>query len=898
MSARTSIIDAQRGGHKYSIDYPEATSSSSGTEAASASSERSDFVYDPSKFTYDTADMLKPGLKRQLLMAAQARRRMLLEKDAEWANSKHWGWTVDEDFDGTPYLKPAKESEVPEGQGWWHSVQEYLNSVSSWANEGGLVNQDIMDDIIYSMANTALQKNLAPIDLNYGYSGDPTNTEALFKHRAQMQKQLEKIDPAMLEKENAIRQQARNAYEDKDARDLFQFSRQGQLEAMAKNMVVPGLNAVMADPELWKKTSTLEKVGRGGTDLLLDASMVAGPEILATQIGARSAMLGARPALTYAMGGALAPIVTEGAERVRDLGADWMTGYGTSQRPFDPADLGINIGLGAVTGGLAGKVAPRPKADFRFAQKQQNLQNEIAAANKTGNPNATLQEMVADQTQRAEVTAQQQAERIAQLENEIAELKAKDAANVQPDINAELKRQMWERGDRTRLESEAAKAGKPATAEGFITDKDLADIAMPQEDFVRAPFKEYDAQFPNSGYEVSMFPEPGAKHPRLGDQWFPLVTTEGMPNQKITGASLGDVKAASQAQKGRGYHLGKEFEDPDLSPRVSADPRNNMVGFQFEDQELAAADGTSLKIPRYKNGQNYVYLGWDKPTPDFIERFAKELGVDLSQYPKEFVDKELPVLVQKYLAGDPATRRWVGSGLKIMNEAERRAELQALKGKQMQSGVKGMATDASDKNMGLVNWIEHEGKLGTIGPDGVFTPATPEQIAAREQANRGYSSRKAMYKPDQQKVDEVTASVQKKHDDAMAKMESEKRGAVEKQNKQESVDLANEKKKLNNLELRQNQLVQEGQGKGALRGAAKWLGYGVNAVGQSAPLSQFPPFNWFVDFVPNKTMKPNPDNASENRQRAWDLGLEQPEEGDEYYNAYLRWKRRQEQKNK
>lgn len=890
MSFREKVMDAQRGEHRYAVDYPEATSSSSGDSAPnSASSEPSNYAFDVGQFNYDTADMLKPGLKNQVRMVAQARRKMLAERDSVWANDKAWGWTVDEDFDGTPYLKPAKEDEVPEGQGWWHSLNEYLNSVASWANPGA-INQSLVDDAVYKMATTALERNLQNIDENYGYTGDLADSESLAKHRAAMAKQIAQLDPAQLERENALRQQARNAY-DTD-KDLFKFEQPNQIAAMAKNMVIPGLNAVMEDPELWKKTSALEKVWRGGTDAALFATSVAAPEMFARNFGARSAFLGSRPVLNYGLAGAASPVAMEGLERARDATARFFTDYGTMQRPFDPADLGVNMFLGGVTGGIAGKVAPSPKADYRFVQKGKNLENEIAAANKTGNPKATLQDMIAEQGQRAEVTAQQQADRIAQLEKEIADLKAKDAAQVQPDINAELKRQMWERGNRGRLEDEAIKAGKQPTAKDFITDKDLGDISMSQDDFVRTPFKEYDAKYPNSAYEVQMFPEPHATSPDLGVD-MPLITTEGIPNQTVKGATVSDLRRGKF-----GSLLGKEFDDPDLAPFATSDPRKNLVGFKFDDKEIGQINGKPVMGPTFKNGQNYVYLGWDKPSPDFIQRFAKELGVDLTQYPKEFVDKELPVLVQKYLAGDPATRRWVGNGMKLMTEAERRGELQALKGKQMQSGVPGMATDASDKNMGLVNWIEHEGKLGTIDPSGVFVPATPEQIAARNEAMRGYSARKAMYKPDQQKVDEVTASVQKKHDDAMAQMEKTKRSEVEKQNKAEDIALSQEKKKLNNLELRQNQLMDEAKGKGAIRTAAKNLGYFANAVGQSAPLSQLPPFDWFIDFIPNKTMKPNPDNASENRQRAWDLGLEQPEEGDEYYKAYLRWKRRQEQKNK
>jgi hypothetical protein len=779
-------MDAQRGEHRFAVDYPEATSASSADYAPnSASSEPSNYVVDVGQFNYDTADRLKPGLKKQLRMVAQARRKMLAERDSTWANGKAWGWTVDEDFDSTPYLKPAKEDEVPEGQGWWHNLNEYLNSVASWANPGG-VNQRLVDDAIYKMATTALERNLQNIDESYGYTGDLADSESLAKHRAAMAQQIAKLDPAQLKRENALRQQARNAY-DTD-KDLFKFEQPNKIAAMVKNMLIPGLNTVMEDTELWKKTSPLEKVWRGVTDAALLAISVAAPEMLARNFGARSAFLGSRPVLNYGLAGAAEPVAMEGLERARDATTRLFTDYGTMQRPFDPADLGVNMLLGGVTGGVAGKVAPSPKANYRFVQKGKNLENEIAAANKTGNPNATLQDMIEEQGRRAEVTAQRQADRIAQMEKEIADLKAKDAAQVQPDINAELKRQMWERGNRGRLEDEAIKAGKQPTAKDFITDKDLGDISMSQDDFVRTPFKEYDAKYPNSAHEVPMFPEPHATSPDLGVD-MPLITTEGIPNQKVKGATVSDLRRGKF-----GSLLGKEFDDPDLGAFATSDPRKNLVGFKFGDKEIGQINGKPVMGPTFKNGQNYVYLGWDKPSPDFIQRFAKELGV--SQYPKEFVDKELPVLVQKYRAGDPATRRWVGNGVKVMNEAERRGELQALKGKQMQSGVRGMATDASDKNMGLVNWIEHEGKLGTIDPSGAFVPATPEQIAARNEAMRGYSARKAMYKPDQQKVDEVTASVQKKHDDAMAQMEKTKRSEVEKQNKAEDIALSQEKKKL------------------------------------------------------------------------------------------------------
>lgn len=890
MSFREKVMDAQRGEHRFAVDYPEATSSSSAESApSSTSSEPSNYAFDVGQFNYDTADMLKPGLKNQVRMVAQARRKMLAERDSVWANDKAWGWTVDEDFDGTPYLKPAKEDEVPEGQGWWHSLDEYLNALASWANPGGM-DQSLVDDAIYRMATTALERSLQNIDENYGYTGDLADGKSLAKHRADMAQLIAQLEPAQLERENALRQQARNAY-DTD-KDLFKFEQPNQIAAMVKNMLIPGLNAVMEDPELWKKTPVLERVWRGGTDAALLATAFVAPEMLARNLGARAAFLGTKPVLNYALAGAVSPVAMEGLERARDATARLFTDYGTMQRPFDPADLGVNMFLGGVTGGIAGKVAPSPKANYRFVQKGKNLEKEIAAANRTGKPNATLQDMIAEQGQRAEVTAQRQADRIAQLEKEIADFKAKDAAQVQPDINAELKRQMWERGNRGRLEDEAIKAGKQPTAKDFITDKDLGDISMSQDDFVRTPFKEYDARYPNSAHKVQMFPEPHATSPDLGVD-MPLITTEGIPNQTVKGATVSDLRRGKF-----GSLLGEEFDDPDLGAFATSDPRKNLVGFKFNDKEIGRINGKPVMGPTVKNGQNYVYLGWDKPSPDFIERFAQELGVDLSQYPKEFVDKELPVLVRKYLAGDPATRRWVGSGEKLMTEAERRGELQALKGKRMQSGVPGMATDASDKNMGLVNWIEREGKLGTIDPSGAFVPATPKQIAARNEAMRGYSARKAMYKPDRQKVDEVVASIRKRHDDAMALMEKTKRSEVEKLNKAENIALSQEKKKLNNLELRQNQLIEEGKGKGAIRTTAKNLGYIMNAVGQSGPVSQLPPFDWFFDFIPNKTMKGNPDNASENRKRAWELGMEQPEPGDEYYKAYLRWKRRKRQQEK
>lgn len=888
MSVRSKIMDAQRGEHRYAIDYPEVSPSSSASMQSPSPSGSSSYSHFPLEmYSYKTADQLKPGLQQQILLAVQARRKMLAEKDAEWTKSKDWGWTLAEDFDGTPYLKPAKEDEVPEGQGWWHTAQEYLNSVSSWAREGLDVSQSDMDELIYKMANDALGRNLAHIDENYGYTGDLADGEALAKHRAKMAAELAQIPPEALAKENEIRQAARNARDTEDE-DLFKFEQPSELGTLAKNLVIPGTNSVMGDPELWKKTSGLELGGRVAGDILLDAVTLLAPELIAGQLGARSAFLGARPALNYALAGGLAPIPTEAFARTQDAITRGATDYGTMQRPFDPADLGINMGLGAVTGGIAGKVAPRPQADYRFVQKSKNLENEIAAANQTGNPKATLQDMIAEQKQRAEVTTQQQADRIAQLEKEIADLKAKDAAQVQPDINAELKKQMWERGNRERLEQEAINAGERPTAKDFITDKDLGDISMGQDDFVRTPFREYDAKYPNSAYEVPMFPEPHATSPDLGVD-MPLITTEGIPNQTVKGATVSDLRRGKF-----GPLLGKEFDDPDLGSFATSDPRKNLVGFKFDDKEIGQINGKPLMGPTFKNGQNYVYLGWDKPTEDFIKRFAKELGVDLKQYPQEFVDKELPVLIHKYLAGDPATRRWVGNGMKLMNEAERRGELQALKGKQMQSGVRGMATDASDKNMGLVNWIEHEGKLGTIDPSGTFVPATPEQIAARNEAMRGYSARKAMYKPDQQKVDEVTASVQKKHDDAMRQMEESRKAELDKQKKAEDIALSQEKKKLNNLELRQEQLLKEGKGAGAIRKGLKYADWGANYLGQSAPLSQLPPFDWFIDFIPNKTMKGNPDNASENRKRAWELGMESPEPGDEYRKAYVRWQRQRE----
>ena len=882
MGIRQDIVNAQRGPQRFTRDYPKVPmSSSSEGDVASASSETSDFI--PFQgINYENADAIKPGLKQQLRMVAQARRKFLTEPNSDWATDKAYGWTVAEDFDGSQYLKPATKDSVGEGDGWWASLNDYLNALCDWVGEGGVPRQTV-EDAVYGLANEALMHQLSNLDPDYGFTGTPGTPEHL-KHRAEMAAELAKYPPEVIERENRMRQMARNARNNSKLAPLTEFNRQNAALGTVLNAAAPGTNAVLADDELWYKTSPVEVAARGLGDFALDATMVAAPELGAGLIGSRSAFLGARPILNYAIAGGLAPIATETLNRGEDVVMRGLFDQGTANRPFDPADLGLNMALGAGVGAAAGKIAPRPKANYEFVKKGKNIDSEIAAMNQTGRENATLQDIIEHNNNQQQLMLKRQNDEILKLEKEIAELKAKDAAQVQPEIEGELKRMMWERGNQQRLEEEAMKAGKSATAEDFITGEDLADIALPQKDFKSKSYRGYDLAYPTSAHRVPKIPEPGAYSEKAG-QWLPLATLqEGMENKKLIGATVGDLRKATGGS--RGFHLGEALKDPDLEPNLSADTRSNLLGFKYADREIELPNGQFVKVPTVKNGQQYQYIGWDEPTPNFMQKYLNDLGIDTQQYPMEFIP-ELYRLIKQYKAGDPMARKWIGEGERILTEAERRAELQALKGKTLQSGTPGMASDNPMKNMAVANWIENEGQLGRM-VDGNFVPATPEQQAAYEQASRQYSARSAMYKPTEHEVRKIEKGVKGRHSSEMEKTEKEMRSNLESQQNKEKRESEMRTKKLDALQQKQERYQQEARGKHPVRKMLKGGAYLGGAVGQALPLSEYMPG---IEYIPNKTSNMATASPTTEVVDRWKQGMDIPvRASDPYWGGYIKWR--------
>lgn len=869
---RKKIVDAQRG-DRFTRAAPEFPQSSS-SQINSASSEVSDFK--PSVFSYETADEWKPGLKHQLRMAAEARRKLMANPNAEWAKSKKWGWGIEYRFDNQPYLKPMKKEDAKDGV-WWPSTNDYLLAVAQQLNL-----PDNQYEMIFDAATQALEKLLINLDENTGITDDMTPVQML--ERRERNKAAIAANPELFKRENEIRQAARNTY-GKDDR-LAKFELPDAMTTFAANMVAPSLNAVHADPELWYKTGTGEAIARGATDAAIAGVTAVAPELMVAKTG-RSAFLGARPIINYATAGMTTAPVNEALNRVADAVASGATGHGTLERPFDPADLASNMAMGALLGGVAGKISPRARSSYDYNTKRDVVENYIQ---QKGGKGATLADIDKQlQLKEADVNSTIQDE-LNELERQVAELRAERQSTFEPRVKDETRRQMWTKGNRDRLEQEAASAGKEATANDFIDDAIMNDIGMTSDDFVRVPFRAYDTQYPTSSFRVKMMPEPGATHP-MDNKWYPLVTTEGMPNIDIKGATLADVRGAAANKKGRGYHLGGEFNDRDLEPTVTVDTRRNLAGFKYSPDIMELPDGTKLKVPVQKNGYDAAYLGWAKPTPDFVDRYLAELGINTDDYPMEFKN-ELYTAIKRYQAGDPAAREWFGEGERILNELEKRKAVQAYKGKTLQSSTPGMASDNPMKNMAIANWIEHEGELGFIDDAGNFVKATPEQVAAREKAAREYSVRKSLWKPDKQDVKDIESKMQRQIDTEVASGEGELRKGADKSIKEKRNALESEKKeqdrmKANADDLRKQRLRMSGVVRPYLKSAVL-LG---NAVSQGGPASQMPPFNAIFDEVPNKTLGGRSD-YTDDMVNQWKAGYGIPvRASDENWRAYNNWKR-------
>lgn len=309
-----------------------------------------------------------PSLKPLLQKVALARIAMLNAADnEEWANSKKYGWGHKIDYKNAPqdseYFKLNYDPET--GEIWVEDTDAALDLLDPSGNVdiSPLYKQKRKEFEDY--AKEPFTQTFVPATRDEasakGYDWYPStqeflnalietqlgegNKQALYDATQGIFSEL-MADDRMKETPEFQRAWERILLDDGSGRQKAQFVAPNGVKEFGKNMVIPFVNSVYSDPELWQKTGTGEVVARGIADAVLNGASIALPWAGA----ARGAVMGSRPLIGAMVGGAAGGNANYWLKRLANGGFDFATGHGGLENPIDLTDMGIETVAGSLAG--------------------------------------------------------------------------------------------------------------------------------------------------------------------------------------------------------------------------------------------------------------------------------------------------------------------------------------------------------------------------------------------------------------------------------------------------------------------------------------------------------------------------------------------------------------------
>lgn len=353
-------------------------------------------------------------------------------------------------------LKHVLKSDVPAGTQFYPSTQQYLNDVLF---AGGFAESDPVTEATYDLARKYLT------DMTIRDTELPPESR---KYSKNIRKMLGKGD-----EEDYTLGDLKSHFKEGFFGPAGEFDATPGMGYWLQGMFDPARAAVTQDPELEKKSSTLEKTARTVYDIGKLAMMARLPELATTGLAKAGVPYAAHPVLTRTGAGAITGAVMSPADYfIGDPIFEKKYGYGVTHHPFDLSNVAADALIGAGLSAAGGILNPIGNARYtaRNAMVNQPAGSEALGALK-------------------------------------AEAKSR---GIKP-------HRMGKLVTKEMLDDELA--GVPHNPPRGSTEKSFADRA----------FNKYDAQYPNTGWRFEGLPEPevSVRNSRIAD----FIDKESMPER-------------------------------------------------------------------------------------------------------------------------------------------------------------------------------------------------------------------------------------------------------------------------------------------------------------------------------------------------------------------------------
>lgn len=353
-------------------------------------------------------------------------------------------------------LKHVLKSDVPAGTQFYPSTQQYLNDVLF---AGGFAESDPVKEATYDLARKYLT------DMTIRDTELPPESRKYSKNIRKMLGKGEGEDYTLDDLRSHFKEGFFGPAGEFDATPGAGYWLQGMLD--------PARAAVTQDPELEKKSSTIEKTARTVYDIGKLAAMARLPELATTGLAKVGVPYAAHPVLTRTGAGAITGAVMSPADYfIGDPLFEKKYGYGVTHHPFDLSNVAADALIGAGLSAAGGILNPIGNARYtaRNAMVNQPAGSEALGALK-------------------------------------AEAKSR---GIKP-------HRMGKLVTKEMLDDELA--GVPHNPPRGSAEKSFADRA----------FSKYDKQYPNAGWRFEELPEPevSVKNSRIAD----FIDKESMPER-------------------------------------------------------------------------------------------------------------------------------------------------------------------------------------------------------------------------------------------------------------------------------------------------------------------------------------------------------------------------------